>query len=222
MSLSRSVSRAASSFSRVRLASRPVTALGRSIRFSPIVLPRTFSTSPWMLAKAIDDPLPAEPDIPAEYAEHIEGGNSYIDTGDYESARDSFAKALEIYRSPDVLFNKGVMEYCLKDHSAAISSWLECIALDPENTDAHSNLASAYVLSDPPKAHLAIKHLRAAIEIRPLDGEICFNLAAVLEATNQLKESLEMYERSRGLGIARAEQNVRSVGAKIMASQDKE
>lgn len=43
------------------------------------------------------------------------------------------------------------------------------------------------------------------------DSQVCYNLAAVLEATGELDEALIAYERSLKLGIARAEINVRNV-----------
>lgn len=47
--------------------------------------------------------------------------------------------------------------------------------------------------------------------MNPDDGEVCYNLAAVLEATGQLDDALIAYERSIKLGIERAAVNVRNV-----------
>jgi hypothetical protein len=102
------------------------------------------------------------------------------------------------------------MSVCLEDHQNAISCWLESIAVSPGNADVHVNIANAYILTNPPRGHLAEKHLREAFKLSPLDPEIvrlsCFhhsycchlflklttnlsyrsqvyNLAAVLEAS---------------------------------------
>lgn len=50
----------------------------------------------------------------------------------------------------------------------------------------------------------------------PTDGEIRFNLAAVNEANNHLQDALEEYQHARRLGIKRADQNIRNVGAKLL------
>lgn len=47
--------------------------------------------------------------------------------------------------------------------------------------------------------------------MNPDDGEVCYNLAAVLEASGQLDDALVAYERSVKLGIERAAVNVRNV-----------
>ncbi|KAL7411408.1 hypothetical protein BDY24DRAFT_138432 [Mrakia frigida] len=162
---------------------------------------------------------PSTTDPSPEHTFLVEQGTQAVEEGNYKEAKRCYEEALKIERNGTVLFNKGVVEYCLKDHESAISSWLESIAFEPENADAHTNLASAYILSTPPKGDFAEKHLRAALSLNPLDPEISFNLAAVLEARGQLQEALSMYERARGLGVERAEQNVRSLGAKIVAAQ---
>ena len=47
--------------------------------------------------------------------------------------------------------------------------------------------------------------------VNPDDGEVCFNLAAVLEATGELDEALVAYERAKKLGIQRADVNIKNV-----------
>lgn len=79
---------------------------------------------------------------------------------------------------------------CTGDLPGAIESWKEALAIAPDSPDAHTNLASAYIMSKPPQGELALDHLkyvsganlRTAAELSPDDGEIQFNLATVLEA----------------------------------------
>ena len=76
------------------------------------------------------------------------------------------------------------------DLVGAIESWKAALATAPDSPDAHTNLASAYIMSKPPQGELALSHLkyvtgtysRTAAELSPDDGEIQFNLATVLEA----------------------------------------
>ena len=52
---------------------------------------------------------------------------------------------------------------------------------------------------------------RVASSLAPEDGEIAFNLAAVLEACGFLEESLEHYKRSKEFGVERAAMHMRNV-----------
>jgi hypothetical protein len=51
--------------------------------------------------------------------------------------------------------------------------------------------------------------IRMAAKITPNDPEVQYNLAAVLEACEQLEESVIAYERAHKGGIERAEENLR-------------
>jgi len=77
--------------------------------------------------------------------------------------------------------------------------------------DTHTNLGAAYILSQPPQPDKALDHLQKALMVNPDDGEVCFNLAAVLEATGELDEALVAYERAKKLGIQRADVNIKNV-----------
>ena len=50
-----------------------------------------------------------------------------------------------------------------------------------------------------------------ASSLAPEDGEIAFNLAAVLEACGFLEESLEQYKKSKNFGVDRAAMHMRNV-----------
>lgn len=50
-----------------------------------------------------------------------------------------------------------------------------------------------------------------ASSLSPEDGEIAFNLAAVLEACGQLEEALEQYRKSKEFGVDRAAMHMRNV-----------
>lgn len=81
--------------------------------------------------------------------------------------------------------------------------------------DTHTNLGAAYILSTPPRPDLALEHLQKALMINPDDGECCFNLAAVLEATGDDEEALIAYTRAEKLGIDRAKVNVVNVSFSV-------
>ncbi|KAJ3994935.1 hypothetical protein F5050DRAFT_1809151 [Lentinula boryana] len=147
----------------------------------------------------------------------LEQGTRLLEEGDVEGAKRLYARSAEINRNASSLYNLGVTYYHLKDFDAAIASWQESIALQPSSPDAHTNLANAYILSPLPRPDLALHHLRIASSLAPEDPEIAFNLAAVLEATENLEESLEYYKKCEAYGIDRAKMHIRNVTAKLLA-----
>ncbi|KAJ4473698.1 TPR-like protein [Lentinula aciculospora] len=149
----------------------------------------------------------------------LEQGTRLLEEGDVEGAKRLYARSAEMHRNASSLYNLGVTYYHLKDFDAAIASWQESIALQPDSPDAHTNLANAYILSPLPRPDLALHHLRIASSLAPQDPEIAFNLAAVLEATENLEESLEYYEKCLAHGIERAKMHIRNVKAKILAQR---
>ncbi|KAJ9112170.1 hypothetical protein QFC20_002351 [Naganishia adeliensis] len=152
-------------------------------------------------------------DDPAERQamDALEEGTKHLEDGNIEAARDQYRRSVEIQKSAAALFN-------LDNVDAAIGAWQQTIDIAP-SADAHTNIASAYILAKPPQASLAISHLKQALELSPEDPEIAFNLAAVLESTGNNEPALTLYEKAVSLGVDRAEQNVRNVKAKIAAAK---
>ncbi|CAK5267533.1 unnamed protein product [Mycena citricolor] len=152
----------------------------------------------------------------------LEQGTAKLEEGDVHAAKDLYSRSVEIRRNASSLFNLGVTHYHLKEFDQAIESWTESITMQPSSPDAHTNLASAYIMSPVSRPDLALKHLRIAVSLSPEDAEIAFNLAAVLEATGHLEEALEQYQRSKDYGVDRAAIHIRNVGAKILGRKLKE
>ncbi|EPQ31989.1 uncharacterized protein PFL1_00187 [Pseudozyma flocculosa PF-1] len=173
---------------------------------------RPYATSPSATSSPND---PAE----EESQRFLEEGTTHLESGDLEKAKAAYKRSLEIKRNSSALFNLGVCHYHDRDLAAAIEAWNESLRLSPESADAHTNLASAYVLSKPSRPDLAVDHLKTAATITPDDPEIQYNLAAVLEACEQLEEALTAYKRALDGGIQRAEQNIRNCSAKILGAK---
>ncbi|KAI4523938.1 TPR-like protein [Schizophyllum commune Tattone D] len=157
----------------------------------------------------------------AEAVRCLEQGTLKLEEGDVNTAKDLYQRSVEIKRSPSALFNLGVTHYHLKEFDQAIAAWKESIELQPASPDAHTNLASAYIISPVPRPDLALQHLRTASSLSPEDPEIAFNLAAVLEATGDLEGALKYYQRSKEYGVERAAMHIRNVGAKILGQRAK-
>ncbi|KAF8159795.1 hypothetical protein B0H34DRAFT_674093 [Crassisporium funariophilum] len=157
----------------------------------------------------------------AEALRCLEQGTAKLEEGDVQGAKSLYQRSTEIKRNASSLFNLGVTHYHLKEFDEAIAAWKESIALQPSSPDAHTNLASAYIISPVSRPDLALHHLEIASSLSPEDPEIAFNHAAVLEASGRLEEALEQYKRSKQFGVERAAVHIRNVGAKILGQKMK-
>lgn len=131
----------------------------------------------------------------------LEEGTSCLESGDLEGAKTAYLRSIEISESSSAHFNLGVTHFQLRDVEASIKSFEKSLELNRDSPDAHTNIASAYIMSTPPRPDLATEHLKKAALLDPTDGEIWFNLGAVLEACEQLEESLEAYASAKDAGI---------------------
>jgi len=152
----------------------------------------------------------------------LEDGTRKLEEGDAEAALALYQRSVNIKRTASSLFNLGVAHYHLKTFSEAVKAWKEAIKLQPDSPDAHTNLASAYIMSPPPRPDLALHHLRTAASLAPDDAEIAFNLAAVLEACGHLEPALQHYKRAKAFGVDRADLHIRNVSAKILGKRMRE
>jgi len=152
----------------------------------------------------------------------LEQGTQKLEEGDIEAAKTLYKRSVEIKKTASSLFNLGVTYYHLKEYDDAINAWKESIALQPSSPDAHTNLASAYIISPITRPDLALQHLHIASSLAPEDPEIAFNLAAVLEACGRLEDALTYYKRSKEFGVERAALHIRNVSAKIFGKKMKE
>ena len=147
-----------------------------------------------------------------------------LNEGDVDKAKDHYKRSLDIHKQGKTaamgLFNLGVTQFYTKDIQGAISTWEQSLDIEP-TSDLLSNLASAHILSSPSNPDKALTYLSQARELNPDDAEVAFNLAVVSEATGQLETALDNYQAAKSLGVERADENVRNVGAKIIAERAK-
>ncbi|KAM0750695.1 TPR-like protein [Meredithblackwellia eburnea MCA 4105] len=174
----------------------------------------------------------------------LDEGTIALSNGDLQTAEDAYKKSIDIRETAIAFYNLGVVQYQKQDLVAAITSFEKSLALSPAEpptlanpetdelppltaaqlvlADTHTNLGAAYIMSQPPRPDKALEHLQKALEINPDDAELVYNLAAVLEATEDLDEALVAYQRAEQLGIERATVNIRNIGAKILGKRLKE
>ncbi|KAK4049543.1 hypothetical protein OIV83_004040 [Microbotryomycetes sp. JL201] len=178
--------------------------------------------------------------------QQLDLGNQALQTGDLDTAGKHYKKSLEIKPTSIGHYNMGVVLYSQSDLAGAIKEFEASLTLfDPSIkpppipddinepfapltpaqqtlADTHMNLGAAYILSTPPRPDKALEHLQRALMMNPEDGEVCFNLAAVLEATGEEEEAMLAYQKAEKLGIERAQVNIRNLGAKLLAKARKE
>jgi len=167
-------------------------------------------------ASAVPNSQPTAVDPTDKEAEmELVKGIECMANNDVEGAGKAFTRSIQIKETPAALYNLALAHYQIGLLPACISAFERSIELMP-SADAHTNVASAYILSTPPNAAKAIEHLQRAMEIEPNDGEINFNAGVIFEATDRLEDALREYNRASELGIERAAQCIRNVGGKIL------
>ncbi|GAA5874040.1 hypothetical protein JCM16303_002670 [Sporobolomyces ruberrimus] len=176
--------------------------------------------------------------------EALDEGTRYLEIGDFDKAAKHYQKSIDIKETAIAYYNLGVVQYQLQQLPPSITSFEKSLSLTPPDVkpvlpdpaaplpeltpaqiilaDTHTNLGAAYILSKPPRPEKALEHLQKALMINPDDGEVCYNLAAVLEATGEFEESMVAFERALKLGIERAQINIRNLGGKILAKKREE
>ncbi|GAA5840164.1 hypothetical protein JCM5353_001039 [Sporobolomyces roseus] len=176
--------------------------------------------------------------------EALDQGTRSLEQGDFQTAAKFYQKSIDIKQTAIAYYNLGVVQYQLQQLPTSITSFETSLKLtdpsvkptlpDPTQpvpelspaqiilADTHTNLGAAYILSKPPRPEKALEHLQNALMINPDDGEVCYNLAAVLEATGELDEAMVAFERAQKLGIERAQINIRNLGGKILAKKREE
>lgn len=187
-------------------------------RITPRVA-RTFSSYPVRYASSTTPTSSIKNPAEDESQRQLEIGTVALEAGNVPEAKLAYERAVSIFETSSAYFNLGVCHYHEKNIDKAIEAWKKTLQLSPDASDAHTNLASAYVMSVPSRPDLAIDHLKQAARLTPDDPEVQFNLGAVLEACEQLEEAAKAYEQARSGGIERAQENIRNVKSKILAAR---
>ncbi|KAI8610905.1 hypothetical protein BC830DRAFT_1172347 [Chytriomyces sp. MP71] len=146
-----------------------------------------------------------------------EGTNRW-NKNDLNGARDAFQESTKLHATSDNFYNLGNSLYSLGKNEEAVSAWQQCIAIEPNQLDAHVNLANVYAL------HLknvekAMEHYQIAVDINPVDGEVQYNYGVVLDSVGRLEDAIEMYEAALANGIKQAETNLKNATARWLGKQ---
>lgn len=87
----------------------------------------------------------------------------------------------------------GVIAAEKRAYEAAIVSYQNAIALEPDNCDFHFNLGNVW--RDKGDLKSALASYRAALRIRPDDPDVLFNLATVLRGTGDLDAAEKLFRQ---------------------------
>ncbi len=97
----------------------------------------------------------------------------------------------------DDLFGLGDLNHKIEDYDRAIEFYNEVLELEPENTDAMSNLGISYLCKDDKKKALSLLH--KALEIDPEDSFIWDDLGLAYENNNEFEKAKEAYQKALDL-----------------------
>lgn len=98
-------------------------------------------------------------------------------------------------------------------HRDAIEAFEKSLEFQPNQADAHTNIASAHLMLK--NVNEAVRHLEQASNFNPLDGEIQYNLGCVYEATGNLDGARTRFERAEMLGISKAKEALEKLAKKL-------
>ncbi|CAO3692977.1 unnamed protein product [Rhizopus stolonifer] len=145
--------------------------------------------------------------------EQIKIGSDYLNKGSIDLAMNSYHKSVQIAPSGAGYFNIGVCYFQMGKYKDAIKSFENSLNFTPNSADAHTDIASAYLmLKDTTQA---IRHLEQASNFNPLDGEVQYNLACVYEAVSRLNDAKVKFERAEIMGIDKAQAALQKLEKKM-------
>lgn len=182
---------------RAASAARAVPRVGGAVRAA---LPR-YAMATRAYATERDSTFSIDDPAVLEAQKLLEQGTGALELGDMAKAKADYQMSLRVHDSASAHYNLGVVLYQEQDLDGAIAEWNEALRIAPDSPDAHTNIASAYIMLKPSRPDLAMSHLRTASEQSPDDPEIHFNLAAVLEACEELEDAIRSYKAAYDGGI---------------------
>ena len=119
----------------------------------------------------------------------------YLDNSDYSSALTNLKKCLLVEeQNPDLLYNLALCYHYLGNPEQALELYLKTIAIDDNNWQAHSNVATIY--SENFQGEKALIHLIKARQIAPTEIDVINNLTQVLSTSGLIKQALPIWQEA--------------------------
>jgi len=125
---------------------------------------------------------------------HNNLGMSYLQTGRFEDAIDSFVLAIHFRpRFPEALHNQALAALQRREFAQAVCCLERALEQRPEFAAAHNTLG--YVLThQTDEFRKGADHVRRALELTPEDPEVMCNYCAVLTQEGRAAEALDLCE----------------------------
>ena len=116
----------------------------------------------------------------------------------YRKAKATFAGAtLMDNLNFDARYYLGLMQQVLGETGEAIASYRQALAIDPDDAQAHRDLATSYLQIGQPE--LAIPHAKASVRLNPQDQTAWCNLAATYSLVGRYDDALQAYRTATEL-----------------------
>jgi tetratricopeptide (TPR) repeat protein len=123
---------------------------------------------------------------PGDISAWVQLGNAYVDTGDYDSAKESYLEAVALdYRVTDAHYGLGLSEYGRGDFQAALFAFNEVVRLEPERFDGQFN--RAVTLARLRRSGAAAQAFQAALQQAEPEATSEDRINAYLGLAGQLK-----------------------------------
>ncbi len=130
-----------------------------------------------------------------EYLKHINEGRVFFESGAFQKASDSFAKAVEINaEQPDGRLNLAVVSLRLEDLDQTMNQTQILIEQDPNHAGAHYLQGCVHLRRS--DFENASKSLSQCKQINPDIAQVSFQLGRAYEGLNQLEAAMLEYEEA--------------------------
>ncbi|MCP3963329.1 MAG: tetratricopeptide repeat protein [bacterium] len=127
--------------------------------------------------------------------EYLRQGIAHVESGDLRAAGAAFERGLaEGTRSPDLLYNAGLVDAMSGEAERAIARFEEALAADPSYLQARENLAG--MLCSVGRFREGLEHYRAAVELSPGDATTHFFVARAHLALGEPEPAAEQLRRA--------------------------
>ena len=137
-------------------------------------------------------------DNPKMVQAHVGVGTVQHRQEKYEEARNTFAFATTLDAlNFDARYFLGLMQQVLGETGAAIASYRQALQINPDDAEAHRDLASAYLQVGRPD--LAVVHAEASVRLDPAGQQAWCNLAAVYSLLKRYEDALNAYRTATEL-----------------------
>jgi tetratricopeptide (TPR) repeat protein len=149
---------------------------------------------------------------PKEYRGYLNRGSYYLESGKFSPAMADLSKAYQLQPSdPKVLVSYGwALLATTGNRTEAEKLFNDCIALDPDNSEALNNLGSIYgIQTEYDKAFL---YINKAKRINPFDPKINYNLAFTFLKTEAKDSAVFYFRRAAEEGSEQAAEQLRRMG----------